>query len=143
MWLIGIKPWSEFGLDQKNLYPLNHLASLLFTSLMTGSWEKENFQRRGLNSSAVNVQKKIKENKTREGYSWDWMSRKAILQKVTTKTFEVKIAQLRENLEQESSKQRKERKYGTENSKHKAHEVRRIILYSGKGIKFIFLLDHW
>lgn len=66
------------------------------------------------------------------------MARKSILDKVITKIFEVKVVQLHENLEQENTRQRKERKYDIENSKHKVHEARRIIVYSRKGIKPIF-----
>lgn len=63
------------------------------------------------------------------------MSRKAILEKVTTKTLEVKIAQLHENLEQESSRQGKERRNSMENIKPMRSEES---VYSGKGIKSIF-----
>lgn len=57
---------------------------------------------------------------------------------VIIKIFEAKVAQMYEDLEQENSRQRKERKYDKENRKHKVHEARKMIVYSRKGIKSIF-----
>lgn len=69
MYFLGIKPWSVFGLAQKILYALNKPSSqpivYQFDDKLLG---KKKFQWSRLNSSAVNAQKKIKENNV-DGYS--------------------------------------------------------------------------